>query len=111
MNPDHLKFIIENLLENSVQALDSVSDPEIRVYADVLDNKLPLDVIDNGGGIATKNQSRIFNAFFSTKRAQGAGLGLAFVRRLVEIYAGKISLSVKYRDKRNSSFYYRCWTP
>ncbi len=50
-----------------------------------------LDVTDTGCGIAPESQSRVFDAFYSS-RPGGNGLGLPTVRRIVEAHGGTISL-------------------
>jgi signal transduction histidine kinase len=52
-----------------------------------------LTVADNGPGISTGNRDRIFDAFFTTRRADGGtGMGLAICRRLIEAHGGRITL-------------------
>jgi signal transduction histidine kinase len=51
-----------------------------------------LSVQDTGAGIEPQDQGRIFEAFFTTKRA-GMGLGLAICRTIVERNAGSLVLA------------------
>ncbi len=92
---EHLQLIVEKLLHNAVK----FSKPEggqitVRVRRD--DGKVRLQVIDQGIGIPREEQERIFDRFYQLTRAglerQGAGLGLAVARGLVELYGGTIEV-------------------
>jgi len=51
-----------------------------------------LQVTDNGNGVATGNQSRLFDPFFTTSRATGGtGMGLSIARALLGAHGGKIT--------------------
>ena len=52
-----------------------------------------LMISDNGAGIASGNQERIFAPFFTSRRDQGGtGMGLAIVRSLLNAHGGRIDL-------------------
>ncbi len=53
---------------------------------------LHIEVSDAGEGIPEDQQSKIFQAFYTTKSAKGTGLGLSIVKRMVEIYEGRIDV-------------------
>jgi signal transduction histidine kinase len=82
---------VVNLLLNAVQALDGARDGGalveviVRGGADAVagtpDGTL-IEILDNGPGIAPDVESRVFEAFFTTK-PQGTGLGLAITRRII----------------------------
>ena len=58
------------------------------------DNKIRLDIIDNGVGIAREDIPHVFEPFFSTKeKASGIGLGLAIVHGIVQSHNGKIEVN------------------
>ena len=52
--------------------------------------KISIVIEDNGPGISEKHLPEIFEPFFSTKPTSGTGLGLPIVKRLVQVYGGKI---------------------
>jgi two-component system, NtrC family, nitrogen regulation sensor histidine kinase NtrY len=87
--PGELKEVILNLLENARDALDGQGTVELQVYA--LDDRIALDVVDDGPGIPVDLLPRIFEPHFSTRSA-GTGLGLAIVRRIVESWGGSIAV-------------------
>ena len=83
-----LRDVLLNLILNACQA--GGTDPvEVSVTADT--RMCRIDVADRGVGISEENHSRIFDAFYTTKKA-GTGLGLAIVRRLVTFQDGHIAL-------------------
>ena len=83
-----------NLLENALQACESVdtSEREIRLTAEVRGGHVRISVRDTGAGIAPETQARIFEPFFTT-RGQGTGLGLAIALGVVRAHGGAIEVS------------------
>jgi signal transduction histidine kinase len=86
---DELKEVILNLVENARAALNGAGDIIISGYA-VGDDRVEIEVADNGPGIPAEFLSRIFEPHFST-RSSGTGLGLAIVRRIVESWGGTVT--------------------
>lgn len=60
----------------------------------MMQNKFNLSVSDTGSGIDSDNLDKIFNPFFTTN-SKGTGLGLAMVRRMIEVHGGNISVKSK----------------
>ena len=59
-------------------------------------NKIRLDIIDNGVGIAPEDVPHIFEPFFSAKeKVSGTGLGLAIVHGIVQNHQGKVEVESK----------------
>ncbi|MBD3331992.1 PAS domain S-box protein, partial [candidate division GN15 bacterium] len=90
---EHAFSVCNNLVMNAIDALseiDSKRTLSIRAVRD--DGGIRLTIRDNGPGIPTENLSRIFDAFFSTKPRTGSGLGLAVVKRVLELYGGDIDV-------------------
>ena len=54
---------------------------------------LIIEVADNGPGVSANASPHIFEPFFSTKGAQGTGLGLAVTRKIIVEHQGRISVS------------------
>ena len=51
------------------------------------------DLIDDGPGVSPGNRGRVFDPFFTTRReVGGTGMGLAIVRRMLEVHGGEITL-------------------
>jgi signal transduction histidine kinase len=55
------------------------------------ENQVELTISDNGSGIHVEHQVRVFDPFYSTKD-KGTGLGLPYVRQIVEEYDGRVEL-------------------
>jgi two-component system cell cycle sensor histidine kinase/response regulator CckA len=87
-----------NLLVNAAQAMETrdAGDREIRVktHHDEDASLVGIDVADTGEGISTERLTRIFEPFYTTKRA-GTGLGLSICRDIVERMGGRIDVSSK----------------
>lgn len=83
--PPLLEWVIENLIKNAVDAMDSTEGPHA-ISVTVLNEANPaLEISDTGKGIAKKNFDNVFNPGFTTK-SRGWGLGLTLARRIVEQY-------------------------
>jgi signal transduction histidine kinase/ActR/RegA family two-component response regulator len=90
-----LRQIVTNLVTNAVKYTDAGS---IDVRFERTDDRLDISVIDTGPGIAREQLPLIFQEFTqldssSTRRFDGAGMGLAVVRGLVDLLRGRIEVS------------------
>ena len=81
--------IITNLVKNSIQATDNVSQAKIIVRIKKGRDKAIIEIEDNGIGISRKNRDKIFEPKFTTK-SKGMGLGLSIIKNLVTNYNGEI---------------------
>lgn len=98
-DPDRLRQIVTNLVENAIKFTDRGS---LKVEVSRLESRgggsgLEIRVIDTGVGIPPEAQSRIFLRFeradiSTTRRKGGAGLGLSIVKSLVEALGGQVSV-------------------
>ena len=93
MNRELLTWVIENLLKNSVEAVECQNGKiEVSTGIDKSRKNAFILVTDNGRGIPTREQGKIFAPGYTTKK-RGWGLGLSLARRIVEEYhKGKLSL-------------------
>jgi len=82
--------VITNLIKNATEAL--VEGGEIRVETSVREDKVLLQVIDTGVGIAREDLGKLFDPFFTTKGFQSAGMGLAGSYGIVKNHGGTISV-------------------
>jgi len=89
VNGQELKQVVLNLLTNALDSLDDNGRVEVRL--ETRDRMAELSVADNGCGIAPEVMERIFEPFFTRRRAgQGTGLGLSICYRIVSDHAGTI---------------------
>lgn len=94
-DPVALRRILENLIANAVDSLES-KPGRITVSTKVVDRDggLPavqVTVADTGRGVSADEAGRIFNDFYTTKQG-GTGLGLSIVRRLVMDLNGTLAI-------------------
>jgi signal transduction histidine kinase len=86
-DPALLGIALSNLVQNAIQA--SPAGSKVNVSAVRMDDQIQISVEDQGEGISPQNLENIFNPFFTTK-AEGVGLGLAIVSKIVDEHQGKI---------------------
>lgn len=89
LDPALIKRMMNNLIDNAIEALEGVSGPKVEIKTN-LNAKLKIvriEVIDNGKGISREILSRVFEPYVTSKR-DGTGLGLAIVKRTVEDHNG-----------------------
>ena len=84
-----IRQALSNLLRNAAQAQDGKGRVHVRVLPE--ERQVHVDVQDEGPGVPDASKDRIFEPFYTTKSA-GTGLGLAYVRRVVEACGGTVSL-------------------
>jgi len=85
LNTPLLKWVIENLLKNAVDAISGNGSITFQIHEN--EHEVILDVTDTGKGIDNKTQRRIFEPGFTSKD-RGWGLGLPLAKRIVEQYHG-----------------------
>lgn len=101
---EYLKQVLVNLLINAIQAMDTRGQVVIRTRlarmpaargGDLLQHEgrlsIQIGVEDSGAGVPPQILDKVFDPFFTTK-AQGTGLGLPLVRRIVEAHGGVVRL-------------------
>lgn len=90
---DKIEKIISNLLSNALKFTEEGGTIEFK--AEIDHDQLCIIIKDNGLGIAKEHQENIFNKFYripTSKNVKGSGLGLSFVKELVQLLHGDIQL-------------------
>ena len=85
LNAPLMQWVIENLLKNAVDAISGKGLITFHIHEN--EHDLMLDITDNGKGIDSATQRRIFEPGFTSKD-RGWGLGLPLSKRIVEQYHG-----------------------
>ncbi|RPJ23726.1 MAG: PAS domain S-box protein, partial [Chloroflexi bacterium] len=101
-----LSEVIQNLLDNAVKFMGEQTKPVIEVGTRGEENGMPvLYVRDNGMGIAPEHHERIFGLFNKLNpNIEGTGVGLAIVKRIVEVHGGRIW--VESEPCKGTTFYF-----
>ena len=92
---DLLEQVLGNLFRNSLQALETIPNSSAEVpwvgwaLGAAETGRVWLRIEDNGPGVASVVRERLFTPFVTT-RAQGTGLGLSFVKKVVDDHGGSI---------------------
>ncbi len=97
-NKSHLTNIIVNLLDNAVKYCDQIPFLELKTFNE--DDDFVFVLKDNGIGMTTTVQKKIFDKFYRAAsgdihNVKGHGLGLAYVKKIIDLHKGKINLESK----------------
>ncbi len=91
-NRDWLAQAVIEVVSNSIDSLPNGGRIDVRCKRDAKRrNRARVDVIDNGPGIAESVRPHVFDLFFTSK-ADGNGIGLASVKRVVDMHGGEVSV-------------------
>jgi signal transduction histidine kinase len=86
-----LREVLENLLGNALKFLGDQPQPSIRVGWRTQAGQPVFYVQDNGVGIAPEQRERVFGLFEKLDpHSPGTGIGLAIVKRIVEVHGGRV---------------------
>ncbi len=94
-NNTYLRHVISNLIDNAIKYNDST--PEIDISSQNSKNKIIITISDNGIGIPKKEFHNIFEKYYristgNIHNIKGFGLGLNYVRRVIENHNGDIDV-------------------
>lgn len=92
-NPEQVQRVLFNLIQNAIR--HTPADGSVVVRAHRTDADVQIEVADTGTGIAEADRERVFDAFVragadAPRTDDGAGLGLAISRAIVEAHGGRI---------------------
>ncbi|MDA9571879.1 HAMP domain-containing histidine kinase [Flavobacteriaceae bacterium] len=100
-NKSHLTNIIINLLDNAVKYCEK--NPKVIVETSSEDSYFILKIRDNGIGMNPNTQKKIFDKFYratsgNIHNVKGHGLGLAYVKKIIDFHKGEIKLESKVKE-------------
>jgi light-regulated signal transduction histidine kinase (bacteriophytochrome) len=99
--------VFQNLIGNGLKFRRNEIQPKIHVSAEKKDNKYIFSISDNGIGMEPQYTDRIFEVFkrmHPIGEYEGAGIGLAIVKRIIERHGGRIWVESEYGV--GSTFYF-----
>ena len=107
---DRVHQVLSNLMSNAIKFVPE-RDGKIEIDAELSEERrfVIFSVKDNGIGIPTEHQSRLFNKFYQvdtslTRNAGGTGLGLTIAKGLVEAHGGR--LWIQSEEGKGSIFFF-----
>lgn len=93
-----MRQVISNLVDNAIKFSPHQSFINIKLYdVSVPDEGTVIEISDNGPGIPLDHRELIFDAFYQVSRGlnklfRGTGLGLALVKKIVELHKGSVDI-------------------
>ena len=102
-DPEKIQRVLLNLIRNAIR--HTPADGSVTVRADVGADTIEIEVADTGEGIPVEERERVFDAFYrggvnAARDSDGAGLGLAISRAIVETHGGRIWLAPSEQGTR-----------
>jgi len=101
LDKDHFKNVIQNLLDNAIKY--SNGKPAIAISTQSTNDKLSISISDKGVGIAPEHHRHLFDKFYrvttgNLHNIKGFGLGLSYVKYIVEAHGGAIRVQSKQNE-------------
>lgn len=88
-----MRVVVKNLIDNAIRYVHAGGRVDVSVLRD--GQKVTIEVIDDGPGIAEKDLPHVFDRFFraANNDVEGSGLGLAIAQALAQSYGGHVTLA------------------
>jgi len=91
-SPGELSQVFLNIIQNAIQSIPEKGQIWIKTKKE--HNDLKISIADTGNGIPDEIKTKIFEPFFTSKRAgEGSGLGLAISNRIINEHKGRIEVT------------------
>jgi signal transduction histidine kinase len=106
-NKSWLEEVLINYISNAIKY--GGTPPEIKITTEMIQrNKVCYVVSDNGKGLSEEEITMLFKKFsrLDTLRAEGNGLGLSIVKRIIEKLGGEVGVKSKNVPGDGCSFYF-----
>ncbi len=96
VNETHMINVFVNILDNAIKYNEN--QPDIIIKNSILENKLIIDIIDNGIGMSKSTRSKVFDKFYRPQtgdlhNVKGHGLGLSYVKKIIDLHKGSINVA------------------
>lgn len=86
--------VMINIIKNSIEALNEINNPLIRVISQLKNNNIEIIIADNGPGIKEDEMSKILEPFYTTKK-DGTGLGISMSLEIIKSHSGTMRYTSK----------------
>ncbi|MEX2025336.1 MAG: HAMP domain-containing sensor histidine kinase, partial [Thermoleophilaceae bacterium] len=98
VDPEKIQRVLFNLIRNAIRHTPADGSVTVRAGAGAGGDAIEIEIADTGDGIPEDERERVFDAFFrggadAARESDGAGLGLAIARAIVETHGGRIWLA------------------
>jgi len=97
---EKLKIALSNIMVNAIEAVDE-NKGEINIRTTIDNDKVNIEIEDNGSGISNESMEKIFEPYY-TKKPNGLGLGLATTHNIIQSMNG--SIDIESEIKKGSKF-------
>jgi len=101
--PGEIRQVFSNLLSNAIDA--SASNSRIRIRIKQVGEVAQVTIADEGAGIPPEARPQIFEAFFTTKKDVGTGLGLWVSKQIVQNHNGRIRFRSRIAAERSGTVF------
>jgi PAS domain S-box-containing protein len=109
---DRLAEVMQNLIDNAAKFMGDQPAPRIRIGVRGGPAERTFFVEDNGTGIEPQHRERVFNLFDKLDpKSAGTGVGLALVKRIIEVHGGRIWVESPGRGKGATFLFTLSQTP
>jgi two-component system phosphate regulon sensor histidine kinase PhoR len=104
----HISNVLNNLIDNAVKY--SPTNPHIEIEVTEQGQGISIQVKDQGIGMPKEALSNIFDAFYrvptgNVHNVKGFGLGLSYVKKIVEAHGGKVQVKSKLGEGSTFEIY------